>query len=90
MEAAKQIATEKSEKAISLRDEGKVEEAKKVMQESADYLEEQAQELESEELKGMSAESEMDAEALEDDSQWNSNRKRMKAETYEKQNQQSY
>ena len=90
VEAAKQIATEKSEKAISLRDEGKVEEAKKVMQESADYLEEQAQELESEELKGMSAESEMDAEALEDDSQWNSNRKRMKAEAYEKQNQQSY
>jgi Ca-activated chloride channel homolog len=90
VDAVKQIATERSEEAISLRDKGQVEEARRVLQANSEFLQEEAEELASSVLEGLSRSIQMDAAAIEDDAEWNSNRKRMKKETYEVQNQQSY
>ena len=90
VEAVKQIATETTEQAIQLRDEGKVEEAKELLQANTQYLDKEAEELQSEDLRGMSISSGLDAEEIEDDAGWNANRKKMKAASYETQNQQSY
>lgn len=90
VEAVKQIATERSEEAISLRDKGQVEEAQRLLKESSEYLLEEAEELESTQLQGLGQSIQMDAAVIEDDAEWNSNRKRMKKESYEVQNQQSY
>ena len=90
VEAVKQIATETKEQAILLRDKGQVDEARQLMEDTADLLFEGAEELESEELFGLGELNSMDAEAMEDDAGWNANRKRMKKESYEMQNQQSY
>lgn len=90
VEAAKQIAADISEAAIRLRDEGRVEEAQQLLKQGSAFLKEEAEELESGELEAMSQASSADAEVLDDEKSWNSNRKRMKAETYEVQNQQSY
>lgn len=90
VEAAKQIATERTEEAIRLRDEGKVAEAQRLLEENADYLEKEAKSLESDELDDLGATNRADADAVEDEADWNENRKRMKADSYETQTQQSY
>jgi Ca-activated chloride channel homolog len=90
VEAVKQIATETAEQAIQLRDEGRVGEARELLEKNAEFLSEEAEELDSEELKGLSASSGADASVIEDEAEWNANRKRMKAENYEVQSQQSY
>lgn len=90
VEAVKQIATETSEKAIGLRDEGRVDEAQKLLEANSVFLLQEAEELESPELEGLGFSSQADAAVIEDDEDWNSNRKRMKKETYEVQSQQSY
>ena len=76
--------------AIQLRDEGRVGEARELLEKNAEFLSEEAEELDSEELKGLSASSGADASVIEDEAEWNANRKRMKAENYEVQSQQSY
>ncbi len=90
VEAVKQIATETTEQAIQLRDEGRIDEAKELLQTNTLFLDKEAEELESEDLRGMSRSSGLDAESIDDDAGWNAARKRMKAESYETQNQQSY
>jgi len=90
VEAVKQIAVETAEEAIKLRDKGLVEEAQDLLLSNTEYLYEEAKELESEELERMGAVSGADASVIEDDEAWNSTRKKMKAESYETQNQQSY
>ena len=90
VEAVKQIATETSEQAIRLRDEGRVEEAQQLLEENTEYLYQEARELESEELQGMGLMNEQDAEVIEDETDWSANRKRMKSEAFDTQNQQNY
>jgi len=50
-EVVRQIGTERNEVAMALRDEGKVEEAREAFVENAQFLEQQAQELDSDSLK---------------------------------------
>ncbi len=90
IDAVKQIATERSEEAITLRDKGRVDEAQQLLEENSAYLMREAEELTSPELEGLGYSNSADAAAIEDDAEWNSNRKRMKKESYEVQNQQSY
>ena len=90
IEAVKQISVDQKEQAVKLRDEGKLEEAKKALEANSRYLQNEAQRLNSPALQQLGRASEQDAEAVKDDSNWNSNRKRMKAESYEAQSQQSY
>jgi Ca-activated chloride channel family protein len=90
VEAVKQIATETAEEAIQLRDEGRADEARELLEKNAEFLYDEAEELDSEELEDLGAASGADASVIEDESQWNANRKRMKAENYELQSQQSY
>ncbi|MBF9014018.1 MULTISPECIES: VWA domain-containing protein [unclassified Oceanispirochaeta] len=85
-----QIAAEKSEEALRLRDEGNIEEAKAVLNASSDYLKEQSEILSAPELAGYGAEYEEDAESIDDEEQWNATRKKMKDDQFELQNQQSY
>ncbi len=90
VEAVKQIATEKSEEAIRLRDEGRVEEAQDVLKENTEYLYGVAAELESEELEEMGEMNKIDADRIDDEADWGANRKRMRSQTYDTQNQQNY
>ncbi len=90
IDAVKQISAEVSEEAIMLRDEGKVEEAQALLQENTEYLFGAASALESEELLILGNINLMDTEVIDDDAEWNASRKRMKASTYEIQNQQDY
>jgi len=85
-----QIAAEKSEEALILRDEGNVEEAQAILNSSSRFLKEQAELLNAPSLAGYGAEYEEDAEIIADDEQWSSTRKKMKDDQYEVQNQQSY
>ena len=90
IDAVKQISAEVSEEAVLLRDEGRIEEAQALLQKNTEYLFEAAAALESEELLLLGDVNATDAEAIEDDSEWNESRKRMKAGSYEIQSQQSY
>lgn len=93
MEAVtRQIATENNEKAVSLRDSGKVEEAKKVLEENARYLDAQADTLPSAvaaPLRSLSKKNMTDAENL-SGRDWERQRKSMRAQQYKDKTQQSY
>jgi Ca-activated chloride channel family protein len=87
-----QIATERSEKAVALRDSGKVEEAKKLLQENAAYLAEEAEKQPSAAaapLQSLSKRNLTDAENL-NDGDWDRTRKSMRANQYKNKVQQSY
>ncbi len=87
-----QIATERSEKAVALRDSGKTDEAKRVLQENAAYLKEQADKLPSAAaapLKELSKRNLKDAENL-NSNVWERTRKSMRADQYKNKTQQSY
>ncbi len=87
-----QIATERSEKAVELRDQGKMEEAKQLLQENAAYLKRQAEQLPAAAaapLGEMSAKNARDAENLNSDV-WDRTRKSMRANQYKSKTQQSY
>nr|MDA3940864.1 hypothetical protein [Spirochaetia bacterium] len=90
IDAVRQISAQASEEAIILRDEGKVEEAQAVLKENTNYLYGAAAAMESEELYLLGDINNYDAEAIEDDEDWNASRKRMKASSFEIQNQQDY
>ena len=85
-----QIAAEKSEEALRLRDEGNVIEAQAILNASSEYLMEQAEELQAPELADYGAEYEDDALSIADEEQWSATRKKMRDDQYEIQNQQSY
>lgn len=87
-----QIATERSEKAVSLRDSGNIEEAKKLLEENAAYLAEEAESLPpaaAAPLQDLSKRNMTDAENL-NDGDWDRTRKGMRAHQYKNKVQQSY
>ena len=88
----RQIATENNEKAVSLRDSGKVEEAKKVLKENVDYLNRQADALPgaaAAPLRELSKKNEADADNL-TGADWGRQRKLMRAQQYKDKTQQKY
>jgi Ca-activated chloride channel homolog len=89
---ATQIATERNEQAVSLRDSGKTEEAKKVLRENADYLKQQAENLppaSAAPLRELSEKNANDAENLSGQA-WERTRKTMRAQQYKDKTQQRY
>jgi Ca-activated chloride channel family protein len=89
---ARQVATETNEKAVSLRDSGKVEEARKLLKENADYLDKQAGSLPAASaapLRELSKKNSVDAENL-NEANWERQRKVMRAQQYKDKTQQSY
>lgn len=87
-----QIATERNEEAVTLRDKGMVEKAKKVLQENAAYLTREAENLGGSyapELNKLADKNKADSENL-DDQKWTASRKEMKARQYKQKTQQSY
>jgi Ca-activated chloride channel family protein len=87
--ATMQIATARSEQAVKLRDSGRVEEAKKLLQDNAAYLKEQARALAAPALEGMAEEQARDAEAI-TSGDWVRQRKDMRSRQYKGKTQQSY
>jgi Ca-activated chloride channel family protein len=89
---ATQIATENNERAVTLRDSGKTEEAKRVLQENAAYLKEKADALppaSAAPLRSLSERNLRDAENL-NENVWDRTRKSMRAQQYKDKTQQSY
>lgn len=94
-----QIATEQNEKAVMLRDKGKVEEARKVLESNAAYLKSQQQTLGTgagaaseatvRELKKLEASNRSAASNLDADN-WNKTRKAMRYDQHRAKNQQAY
>ncbi len=85
----RQIAIEANEKAVSLRDKGQVKEAKQLLESNASYLREQADKLSSKDLEKLRDDNLNDAAAV-SSSQWNKQRKAMRARQYKGKTQQSY
>jgi Ca-activated chloride channel family protein len=79
-----------SEEAVNLRDKGRVEEAKKLLESNAADLDSLGNELNSPALRAASAQSGMDAGAMEDEAQWGEQRKAMRDDQYSTKNQQRY
>lgn len=73
-----QLATEANEQAVRLRDQGKAEEAKRALEANAAYLDQASAELSSPKLKEYGRENKQDADKVEDEAQWNNQRKSMK------------
>ena len=71
------IANETDKRAIALRDQGKVEEAQRVMLDNAVFLENNANKLESRKLKKRAKRSRRSREELKDRSKWKKQRKMM-------------
>jgi Ca-activated chloride channel family protein len=89
---ARQVATEANEKAVSLRDSGKLEEARKVLKENAEYLDRQAGSLPTAAaapLRELSKKNMNDAENL-NEANWERQRKSMRAQQYKDKTQQKY
>lgn len=87
--AVQQISNAKSKQALQLRDEGKVEEARAVLNENADYLQRNAQSLDAPVLKEMEAASRSSAAAVSAPApEWNASRKSMKEQQYKLEKQQ--
>lgn len=87
---AVQKNVEAGEEAIRLRDEGKLKEAKEVLEKSAAGLSALAKDLDSEALDDLSAAATENADKIEDEEVWQEQRKAMRSEQYSAANQQSY
>jgi Ca-activated chloride channel family protein len=72
-----QVAAERSEAALELRDQGRVAEAEAVLLENVRYIDEHARQYGSEELEALAEENLADAEKLDEES-WDETRKRMR------------
>lgn len=87
-----QIAVERNEKAVTLRDKGRIKEARKVLEDNAAYLQEEAQNLGGDyasSLNDLAVKNKKDSENLEE-GRWAASRKMMKARSYKQKTQQSY
>lgn len=87
-----QIATARNEEAVSLRDSGKTEEAKKLLRDNAAYLRENADQLPpaaAAPLRNLSERNLKDAENL-TGAEWDRTRKTMRAQQYKDKTQQRY
>ncbi len=89
-DAVEQVVNEDSKKAVQLRDEGKVEEAREVLRQNAQKLRESAGAYAAPELETFAEEMEADAQRLDDREDWNRQRKALRKKQYEKERQQSY
>lgn len=92
-ETTKQVANEMSKEALRLRDTGKREEARKVLNRSAEFVRAQGSLLggsAQQELKAYSDEVEEEAASITSDRDWNKTRKSIKAKQYRQDKQQSY
>lgn len=87
--AVQQAALE-SERAVKLRDEGKLEEAKQVLQESASRLNAAAGSLAAPALNDLAEQNAQAAEKLDDEEDWQRQRKAMVDDNYATQTQQTY
>ena len=84
---------EASKKALKLRDQGRPEEARQVLKESASYVREQAGILggaEGAKLESFSDEVEQEADEVVESKDWNRARKAIKAKQYRLEKQQKY
>ena len=88
--AVMQIAAERSQEAMMLRDQGRVLEAKAAVQANSQFLQSNAATLGSDELAGYGEAMAEDAEAIESEEEWNATRKRMVDDQHETSSQQSY
>jgi Ca-activated chloride channel homolog len=88
--AVTQIAAEKSEEAVILRDKGMIKEAQAALREGSQFLQKNADILDSDDLAGYGAQMEFEAEVIADEEEWTANRKKMVDDQYSKQSQQSY
>ena len=86
--AVEQVANAQTQRAIELRDSGKVEEAKVTLTSNAAYLDSAAQLISSPRLLKQSQESKDEASAVSEDDEWNESRKAIKAKTYKRSKQQ--
>lgn len=87
-----QIATERNEEAVSLRDKGMVGKARKILEGNAAYLQQNARSLGGkfeQELNELAVKNKKDSENLSDD-KWAASRKDMRARQYKLKTQQSY
>lgn len=92
-EATKQVANESSKAAVRLRDEGKTEEARSLLEQSADFVRQQASKLlgsSRSELEAYGAEVETEADMMADEQDWTRHRKELKAKQYQLEKQQTY
>lgn len=87
--AALQIATERSERAVKLRDSGQVKEAEKLLQDNAAYLRRKAKSLAAPELDDLAEKQESDAKAM-SGAEWTRQRKLMRSRQYKGKTQQGY
>ena len=87
--AVEQIAIEKSKEAVILRDQGRVEEAKQMLQKNAIYLGKNAKKYKSKKLEEFRASQESSVDKL-DDRHWNKQRKLLRKDQYKYETQQSY
>jgi Ca-activated chloride channel family protein len=88
-EVVLQLATEANEKAVKLRDEGKVEQARQALQDNAAMLKGAAAALSAPGLAAYADKNEAAAGAM-DSEDWNSQRKEMVQEQYQNKTQQTY
>jgi Ca-activated chloride channel homolog len=87
---ATQLANEVHEEAVRLRDTGKVEDAKKLLNGYAEKLDSQAAESGVAAAAPIAKQFRSDADKLGDDAEWNKNRKAMKATEHKTKTMQSY
>jgi Ca-activated chloride channel family protein len=87
--AVEQLALDKNELAVTLRDEGKIKEARKILLDNAKFLAEEAAKYESESLEKLGHANRIDAENL-DERSWNRQRKLMRGFQHRYRNQQGY
>ena len=84
-----QIATERNEKAVTLRDKGDLAGARQLLQDNADYLKHKAREYAAPELEAMELKNKRQAQNLDDDN-WARTRKSMRHDQHRSKVQQSY
>ncbi len=90
IEAISQVAILNTQKAIKLRDEGKVKEAKEVLRKNDVYLGGNVIIYKSRKLKAKKETNKYDVDNISNESEWNLNRKDMKKRNHKTQNQQRY
>ncbi|MBI1891189.1 MAG: VWA domain-containing protein [Burkholderiales bacterium] len=87
--AVEQVSNIKNKEALKLRDEGKTEEAKKVLTENAEYLKDNASSLNAPALNALEQEQRSQASSI-GSGDWNAQRKGMKEKQYKLEKQQRY
>ena len=80
--AVESIATDENRRAVALRDQGRVQEAEKVLKSNATYLQQNAEKLASPKLKDYGSRNAQDAKDIREPAKWNRTRKEMRAKEY--------